>query len=124
MKKPEKPPHDPTFFRIHASGAYGKGWQWRMALARGLNLRTVANWAAGWTAPPKELISSLVSIHNRLTELSAREEIDLVVGNLIANGADKHAIAALLEEKAESLSPRGTPAGVAAKKPKPKVTKT
>lgn len=124
MKKPDEPPHDPTFFRIHASGAYGKGWQWRMALARGLNIRTVANWAAGWTAPPPELVAHLKSIHSRITELGAREDIELLVANLIANGADKHAIAALLEEQAHKLSPRGTPAGVAAKKPTPKVTKT
>jgi hypothetical protein len=122
MKKHDKPPHDPRFFRIHASGAYGKGWQWRMALARGLNLRTVANWAAGWTAPPPELIAHLVGVHNRITELGAREEIDLLVDNLISNGANPHAVAALLEEKANKLSPRGTPAGVvktmSPKKPK------
>lgn len=124
MTKSDEPPHDPTFFRIHASGAYGKGWQWRMAVARGLNLRTVANWAAGKTAPPPELVSNLKGIHARITELGAREDIELLVSNLIANGADRHAVAALLEEQAHKLSPRGTPAGVAAKKPDQKVTKT
>ena len=115
MKKPEKPPHDPTFFRLHASGAYGKGWQWRMALARGLNLRTVANWAAGHTAPPRELIDHLVGVHNTLTELDAYDTMSRVADDLIANGANPHAIAALLEEKAQKLSPRGTPAGVVKK---------
>lgn len=124
MTKPEDPPHDPTFFRIHASGAYGKGWQWRMALARGLNLRTVANWAAGKTAPPNDLIAHLVGVHNTLTELDAWTEISVLADNLIRQGADKHAIAALLEEKARHLSPReGVPAGVVAKKPAAKVTK-
>lgn len=113
MDEPEKKPkHDPSMFRAHAAGAYGKGWQWRMAVARGLNLRTVANWAAGNTLPPEELLTHLRHVYAVVSETAAEDRIARFVGELIADGVDRHALAALLEEQAEKLSPRGTPAGV------------
>lgn len=116
MGDPEKEPkHDPTMFRVHASGAYGKGWQWRMALARGLNLRTVANWAAGKSLPPPDLVSHLKHVYAVVSETGAEDRIARFAGELIAEGVDRHALAALLEAHAEKLSPRGTPAGVGKK---------
>ena len=102
-------------FRSAAKASYGKNWQWRLAVARNLNLRTVQTWAA----KPTEKVPELVYDHVRTTAAIIRDE---GVGNRIATlvqslrelDLSDHVIAAQLHAAADELSdpsivPQGAP---------------
>lgn len=102
-------------FRSCAKQAYGRNWQWRMALDRDVNLRTVQSWAA---RPSDEVPEDAYAHVRSLRELLDHEEVAKQLADLVAvlrrAGISDHVIAGQLLNKADELSspdlvPRGAP---------------
>lgn len=91
-------------FRGLAAGVFGKNWQWRLAVARGFNLRTVQNWAAGRPVP--DAVRAELS---HITDVIEQDQVSRTIAELVQNlrnlGLDDHVIAAQMHMKADALSP-------------------
>jgi hypothetical protein len=105
-------------FRSCAQRAYGKNWQWRLAIAKGIHLRTVQSWALKATERvPEPIYAHVRSMRNLIEHEGVDEQIEHVVDRLRKLGLNDHVIAAQLHAFGDRLSPPGlAPAGA----PKPK----
>ncbi len=98
LRKPE--------FRTNAAVAYGKSWQWRLAVAHGLNLRTVQNWAKPDDKPiPEDIYRHVTGQKSIIDDQHVEHRIAVLVGQLKALGLEDHVIAAQLHAAADKLSP-------------------
>lgn len=93
-------------FRYNAATAYGKSWQWRLAVAKDLNLRTVQNWARDDDkGVPDDIYRHVANIKHIIVEEDVKDKIGDLVDRLKALGLDEHVIAAQLHTVADRLSP-------------------
>ncbi|SDH22313.1 hypothetical protein [Bosea robiniae] len=102
-------------FRSAATQAYGKNWQWRLAVARNYNLRTVQTWAAKPTENvPEEAYAHVRSARDLIEDYKVADSIKALTDELQALGLNPHVVAAQLHAAADKLSdpgavPKGAP---------------
>lgn len=105
-------------FRSCATTAYGKNWQWRLAIAKDIHLRTVQSWALKATdRVPEPIYNHVRSMRDTIEGERVGQTIQDVVDQLRRLGLNDHVIAAQLHAAGDRLSPpKMAPAGA----PKPK----
>lgn len=118
-------------FRSCAAEAYGKTWQWRLAVAQDLSLRSVQSWAAkDDDRVPDDVYAHVSHAYETLTEDKTDERIMAFAQRLKDElGLNEHVIAAQLHRVADTLSPpektpRGAPPPKSKKPPKAKILPT